>query len=119
MGYQITSDNIDISPSMIVLTKQKLAKLDHHLAHIHPDLISYRVVLNSIPDNAFEAKLEVQIKGKVYFAHEKHHVLESAIILATEDLDKQLKKVLHKEKAQEWEQKREQKRLTEEDLEKD
>lgn len=113
MNYQITSDNIEVSPSMIELAKEKLSKVGHHLVHVPDDLVIFRVVLNKAPKDLFEVKVEASIKGKSFFSHATHHVLESAIILTVEELDRQLEKEkVKKNDPHEWEEKRELKRFS-------
>lgn len=93
MKYQITSDNIEISDSMVALAKQKLSKLEPKLAGAPEELKSVRAVLNSAPLEKFEVKLELTLGKKKFFAEEIDFALETALIAATEDLDRQLEKL--------------------------
>lgn len=112
MSYQITSDNIDISPSMTELAKGKLEKLKHHLVDYTEDLISFRVVLNSVPKETFEAKVEAVVNGKSFFAHATHYSVESALVAAISEIDRQMQKTLKKQHGDDWEKRREQKRFS-------
>lgn len=112
MSIQITSDNIELSPSMHELANQKLAKLQDHIPDYVAENTSYRVVMNSAPDQQFTVKIEATIKGKHFFSDETHPVLESAIIKAIEELDRQVQKEVKKDRTDDWEKQRELKRFS-------
>lgn len=116
MQYQITSDNIQMSPSMEVLAKEKVGKLENQLKHLPEDARLIRVVMNKMPDNTFEVKLLITVRGKEYFTDEADYLLETALVKAVDELERMLKKEKIIVSAQEWEQAREAKRATEEDL---
>ncbi|NMB69843.1 hypothetical protein GYA27_01395 [candidate division WWE3 bacterium] len=116
MQYQITSDNIQMSPSMEVLAKEKVGKLENQLKHLPEDARLIRVVMNKMPDNTFEVKLLITVRGKEYFTDEADYLLETALVKAVDELERMLKKEKVIVSAQEWEQAREAKRATEEDL---
>jgi ribosomal subunit interface protein len=86
MQYQITSDNIDMSPSMEVLTKEKFERIEHRFRDIPEGSKSARIVLNSSPDNTFTVKAELVINGKEYFSDETDFTLEGALIKTVEEL---------------------------------
>lgn len=109
MNYQITSDNIEISNSMKVLATDKLSRLDNKLKDVPEGSKSCRVVLNTAPDNTYEVKIEAIIDGEKFFSEEVGYTLESALILAIEELEKQLEK--SKYGGADWEERREQKRF--------
>ena len=67
MQYQITSDNIDLSPSMEVLTKEKFERIEGRFKHLPEGSCFARVVLNSVPDGQFEVKASLDLSGKEYF----------------------------------------------------
>jgi len=113
MKYQVTSDNMEVSPSMLELAKQKLAKIEHKLADVESDLKSARVVLNTAPQNTFDAKIELTLAGKTYYASEVDTSLETALVNTVEGLDKQLQKA-KSEHQKNWEKQREMKRASEE-----
>lgn len=116
MNYQITSDNIELSESMKTLAQEKLAKLNPRLKNIPEELKSCRVVMNSAPLEQFAVKLELTLKGKMFFTDERNYNLETALILAVEELERQLEKNWSKEDEKAWEERRESKRVDEEDL---
>ncbi len=119
MQYQITSDNIQMSPSMEALAKEKVAKLEKQLTHLSKESKMIRVVLNSIPDDKFEVKLLINVRGKEYFAQENDFTLESALVRAVEELERMLRKEKVIITTKDWEEARENKRTTEELLEND
>jgi ribosome-associated translation inhibitor RaiA len=71
MQYQITSDNIQMSSSMETLAKSKVGKIENQLKNVPEDSRLIRVVMNTIPDNMFEVKLLITVRGKEYFTDEK------------------------------------------------
>jgi ribosome-associated translation inhibitor RaiA len=72
--------------------------------------------MNKMPDNTFEVKLLITVRGKEYFTDEADYLLETALVKAVDELERMLKKEKIIVSAQEWEQAREAKRATEEDL---
>lgn len=120
MNYQIQSDNMDLSPSMTELAKDKLRKLEKHFKDYPDDTITARVVLNKAPDDTFEVKIKFGINGKEIFAEKVNYSLESALVVVIEDLDKQLEKERSKHRTEkEWNAQRDQKRASEDLLEKE
>ena len=94
MKYQITSDNIKLSPSMEKLTKEKFKRVEKRLKDVYEGSKRIRVVLNksSDEDERFEVKVVVNVKGKEYYAEESDYKLETAIIKTVEELLRNMKK---------------------------
>ncbi|MBP8960961.1 ribosome-associated translation inhibitor RaiA [Patescibacteria group bacterium] len=93
MQYQISSDNIELTKSMQNLAEDKVSKLKRFFAHFPQDEVTARIVLNKASqEDAFKAKIELVAKGKSYFAQEKEFLLETAIIRAVEEIERQLEK---------------------------
>lgn len=94
MNYQITSDNISISPSMKSLAKDKLDKIDRILSDVNEDSKSVRVVMNkaSDKDDTFEVKILLNADGKEYFSNHIDYTLESAVVNTVEELARMLRK---------------------------
>ncbi len=109
MNYQITSDNIQISESMKVLAKEKLAKFEGRLADIPEESKSVRVVLNTSPNECFAVKVELTVNGQTFFTDETEHTLETALVNAVLELERQITKSKYFEK--DWEEQRESKRF--------
>jgi ribosomal subunit interface protein len=113
MKYQITSDNIQISPSMETLTKEKFARIENRLKDIPEGSKSIRVVLNGKKDDKFTVKVVADMNGKEYFSDETDFSLESAIIKTVEELLRMMeedKSKNHRIKEKAWEEIRESKR---------
>jgi ribosomal subunit interface protein len=109
MKQQVTSDNMEVTPAMISLAKEKLENLENRVKDVPEDLKSVRVVLNTAPDQTFEAKTEVTIAGDVYYANNIDFTLETALINSVADVERQLEKfksIIEKR----WEEQRETKR---------
>ena len=97
MAIQLTSDNIDISPSMHELVKEKLKKMQNRLVDIPEDLQNIRVVLNKgSGETKFLAKIELHLKGKNLFAEEESYSIESALVSTVEKMDRQITKAKDK-----------------------
>ena len=92
MDYQITSDNIDLSPSMVELAKSKLSKLENKISDIPQESRTFRVVMNSAPNQNFSVKVELLLNGKKFFTDETSFSLESALILSVEELERMIEK---------------------------
>jgi ribosomal subunit interface protein len=86
MQYQITSDNMQVTPSMETLTKQKFVRLEHRFKNIPEGSKSMRVVLNTAPTDMFIVKVEILVNGKKYFSDETDYTLEGALIKTVEEL---------------------------------
>lgn len=111
MQYQITSDNIELSPSMEVLAKEKMKVIETKLKHVYDDLKSFRIVMNTAPTNQFQVKIHAVVHGKEYFTDETSGTLEHALITAINELEVILGKARVFEKTKEWQQAREAKRM--------
>ncbi len=89
MQYQITSDNIEISPSMKTLAKEKFSKIEKRLTEKELEEAMVRIVLNkSGAEDEFRVKIELSYGGKKYFASERDYLLESALIKTVEEVEK-------------------------------
>ena len=65
MAIQLTSDNIDVRPSMHELVKEKLKRMQSRLIDVPEDLQNIRVVLNKDSgETEFLAKIELYLNGK-------------------------------------------------------
>ena len=92
MQYQITSDNIDLSPSMEALTKEKFERIESRVKHLPEGSCFARVVLNTAPDNQFSAKVNLDLSGKEYFSDETAFSLENALVVVVEELLQMIEK---------------------------
>lgn len=97
---------------MKVLAEQKLAPLLSHIEQRSREEASIRVVMNQAqePDKLM-AKIEAKIDGKDYFGDEADFTLESALIRAVDEVDKQYLKDKEKLKDRDYEKNRELKRF--------
>ena len=86
MKYQITSDNIDLSPSMEELTKGKFERIENRIKSFPEEQTHTRVVLNSAPDGMFTVKAKLNVNGKEYFSDETDFSLEGALIKTVEEI---------------------------------
>ena len=86
MQYQITSDNIDLSPSMEVLTKDKFERIEVRTSNLPEGSCFARVVLNTVPDEQFEVKVNLILSGKEYFSDQTAYTLENALVVVVEEL---------------------------------
>jgi ribosomal subunit interface protein len=109
MNYQITSDNVEISNSMKELALEKLSRVENKLKNVPEGSKSCRVVLNTAPDETFEVKLDVVAEGESFFTSEVGYSLEAALLLAIEELERQIEK--SKFGGSGWEDTRESKRF--------
>lgn len=92
MQYQITSDNIELSPSMEALTKEKFERIESRVKHLPEGSCFARVVLNTIPEEKFEAKVNLDLSGKEYFSDESAFTLENALVEVVEELLQMIEK---------------------------
>ncbi len=92
MQYQITSDNIDLSPSMEELTKEKFERIESRAKNLPEGSCFARVVLNTAPDNHFEVKVNLDLSGKEYFSDEIAFSLENALVEVVEELLQMIEK---------------------------
>jgi ribosomal subunit interface protein len=92
MQYQITSDNMQVSPSMEALTKEKFTRIEHRFKDLPDGSKSIRVVMNTAPEDMFTVRAEVNANGKVYFSDETDYTVEGALIKTVEELVKMIEK---------------------------
>ncbi len=99
MKYQITSDNISLSPSMENLAKEKFAKIEKHLKDSLKEISIIRIVLNKSQDVAekFVVKADFTVGGHKYFSDETDFSLDGAIIKVVDELMRMLQKEKDKE----------------------
>ena len=86
MQYQITSDNIDLSPSMEVLTKDKFERIEARTINLPEGSCFARVVLNTVPDEQFEVKVNLILSGKEYYSDQTGYTLENSLVVVVEEL---------------------------------
>jgi ribosome-associated translation inhibitor RaiA len=117
MPIQILSDNIEMTPSMKVLAEQKLETLLSHAKGKNREEANVRVVMNKAQEQGkMLVKVEAAIDGKSYFGDEEDFTLESALIRAVDEVDKQYLKDKEKSRNRDYEINRELKRYIEEDV---
>jgi len=107
MKYQITSDNIKLSPSMEALTKEKFERIENRIKHLPQDCCLARVVLNSSPEDKFTVKINIDLNGKKYFSDETDYSLEVALNKTVKELIDMMEKdsIVQKRKKGEEEEK--------------
>ena len=112
MPTQIQSDNMELTSSMKVLAEQKLAPLLGHIKQRSLEEANIRVVMNKAqePDKLL-AKVEATVEGNAYFGCEEDYTMESALIRAIDEVDKQYLKDKEKAKERDWEKNRDLKRF--------
>lgn len=97
---------------MKALAEQKLATLLSHIEQRSRDEANVRVVMDKSSDHdKMLVKVEAVIDGKMYFGDEADFTLESALIRATDEVDKQYLKDKEKTKERDYEKNRELKRF--------
>lgn len=110
MNIQITSDNIEITPSMKFLAHKKIDKILSKLGKGTPeDLVDLRVVLNKgNEEKTFESKLVLHIGGFQIVGTGKDYTLETSLVEAVEDSLRRYKKKTRQE-TKGWKKRREMK----------
>ncbi len=112
MPLQVTSDNMEVTPSMKVLAENKVSKLLSKLKDTPEDLIDIRVVLNrGDGEGTFDTKVELALGGKMIVGIDNDFTLESSLIKAVEDALRQFEKMKSKRTKEEWEGRRKMKML--------
>ena len=112
MPLQVTSDNIEVTPSMKVLAESKVSKLLNKLKDTPDDLVDVRVVLNKGDgEGTFDAKVELSVNGKMIVGFDTDFTLESSLIKAVNDALRQYKKIKLKRIEEEWEGRRKLKKM--------
>lgn len=103
MPLQVTSDNMEVTPSMKVLAEDKISKILNKLSDTPEDLIGVRVVLNKGDgEGTFDTKVELAIGGKMIVGEDTDFTLETSIIRAVDDTLRQYKKMKTKRTEEEW-----------------
>jgi len=93
MNYQITSDNIEISPSMKNLATEKFDRVDRLLNDIPEGSKSVRIVLNKgSEEGSFDVKIHLNANGKEYFSDDVGYTLETALVNTIEEVVRMIKK---------------------------
>lgn len=93
MNYQITSDNIELSPSMKSLATEKFDRADRLLSDIPEGSKSVRIVLNKgDEEGTFHVKMHLNANGKEYFSDDTDYGLETAIVKTVEELVRMIDK---------------------------
>lgn len=110
MNIQITSDNIEVTPSMKALADKKISKIIEKIGEGTPeDLVDLRVVLNKgDKEGTFESKILLQIGGFKIVGSGDEYTLESSLIEAVEDALRRFKRKKQQEKDS-WKERREMK----------
>lgn len=118
MIYQISSDNIDISPSMHELAKDKFSKIERYFTHVPDDLRKVRIVMNKGQAiDTFEVGIDLDLGSTNYYGKGVDFKLETALIAAVEDVKEQYIRSKDKKDSKEWTQAREAKRFDPADFE--
>ena len=103
MQYQISSDNIEMSESIQILTKEKFERLETRVSHLDEDAVQVRVVINVAPEDKFEIKVVANINGKEYFTDETNASMEHGLIECVSELIR----MIDKDQEKNWDQVRE------------
>ena len=110
MPLQVTSDNLEITPSMKALAEQKVSKILEKLVDYPEDMIDMRVVMNSgSAEGTFDAKVSFKSNGKTIVGEDFEYSLESALIKAVDDSLRQYQKEKEKKESEAWQEKRDMK----------
>ncbi len=118
MNYQFKSDNMDISESMKELAKEKISKLEHRFKNVDEGSKYARVVMNKAPVEQFAVRIDLDIDGEEFFTDETNYSLETALVLAVEELERKVNKSKYGAAASsDWEERREAKRFNPDDEE--
>ena len=92
MNYQITSDNMTVSPSMDSLAKTKFERVSKRFQDVGEDAKFARIVLNTAPNEMFHVKANITIAGKEYFSDDTDYNLETAMINTEEEILQMIEK---------------------------
>lgn len=107
MPLQVTSDNLEITPSMQNLAETKVSKIFKKLEDLPEDLVDIRVVLNKGEgEDTFVVKVQFDAGGKVVVGEDFEYNLESALIKAVDDALRQYEKDKDKKGSEEWKKRR-------------
>lgn len=109
MIYQISSDNIDLSPSTKTLAHDKLSKLERFFTNYPEDAVTVRAVINTgAAEDTFEVRVDITAKGSTYFSEERDYSVETTLIKVVQEIEKQLEKDRSK-REKDWDKIREMK----------
>lgn len=118
MIYQTSSDNIDISPSMQALAKDKFSKIERFFTNVPEDLKKVRIVMNKGQAiDTFEVGIDLDLGSMSFYGKGVDFQLETALIAAVEDVKEQYLKDKDKKDSKEWTEAREAKRFDPADFE--
>lgn len=93
MNYQITSDNIELSPSMQNLATEKFERIERLLKDYPEETKSVRIVLNKgSEEGTFTVKMHLLVNGREYFSDETEFGLETAVVNTVEELVRMIEK---------------------------
>jgi len=92
MKYQFVSDNIEMSPSMEALAKEKFARIESRAQKVKGGPKFARIVMNKAPEDQFQVKAKVVIKRDEYFSDETSFTLENALINTVDELIEMMEK---------------------------
>jgi ribosome-associated translation inhibitor RaiA len=92
MNYQITSDNMTVSPSMDALAKTKFERVSKRFQDVEEDAKFARIVLNTAPNETFHVKANITIGGRDYFSDDTNYNLETAMINTVEEILQMIEK---------------------------
>ncbi|HAI62891.1 TPA: hypothetical protein DCL89_01560 [candidate division WWE3 bacterium] len=92
MNYQITSDNMTVSPSMDSLAKTKFERVSKRFPEVEEGAKFARIVLNTAPNETFHVKANITVGGKEYFSDDTDYTLETAIINTVEEILQMIEK---------------------------
>jgi ribosome-associated translation inhibitor RaiA len=92
MNYQITSDNMELTPSMETLTKEKFERLENKMKDFPDETKHARVVLNTAPEGKFLIKAQVKVGGREYFSDEADYSIETALIKTVQEIFQMMEK---------------------------
>lgn len=110
MPLQVTSDNLEITPSMKALAEQKVSKILEKLSDYPDDLVDMRVVMNTgSAEGTFEAKVSLKTNGRTIVGEDFEYNLESALIKAVDDALRQYTKEKDKGDKEAWQERRDMK----------
>lgn len=110
MALQVTSDNIEVTPSMKALVENKILKITDRMVDQPDDLVDLRVVLNKgSAEDTFEVKVSLNLGATTAVGEKTEYTLESALIRAIEDVLRQIEKDKNKKDSENWKAQRDMK----------
>jgi ribosomal subunit interface protein len=110
MPLQVTSDNLEVTPSMKALAESKIDKILSKLEDLPEDQVDTRIVLNKgEAEGTFVVKIQLDIGTKTIVGEDFEYSLESALIKAVDDTLRQFQKERSKKNSEEWKKRRDMK----------